>query len=141
MKPISIFIHEALKIKPNDANNEIYDETHKLWEDVNKNLNKAAGKLYAVYYGKTSSGRVIQKIVYQTYSESWKSADWKSTTKKPEWISAAYKTKEEAMAFAETNKKMVRLLGNGISELMIKVKLMIMLKQNLIFNQMIPKML
>lgn len=105
MKSISFFIHEALKIKPNDANNEIYDETHKLWEDVNKNLNKAAGKLYAVYYGKSSTGRVIQKIVYQTYSESWKSADWKSTTKKPEWISAAYKTKEEAMAFAETNKK------------------------------------
>jgi hypothetical protein len=105
MKSISIFIQEALKIKPNNTNNEIYDETHKLWEDVNKNLNNAAGDLYAVYYEKTSPSRVIRKIVYQTYMGGWKTAEWNSTNKKPEWISAAYKTKEEAMAFAETNKK------------------------------------
>ena len=109
MKSISIFIQEALKIKPNDANNEIYDETHKLWEDVNKHLNNAAGDLYAVYYkpsaNLSSRNGGIRKIVYQTYMGSWKSAEWNPTTKKPEWVSSAYKTKEEAMAYAETNKK------------------------------------
>lgn len=106
MKSISNFIQEALKIKPNDVNNDRYDETHKLWEDISKNLNHSAGDLYAVYYESGQSiRRVIRKFVYQTYMGGWKSATWNPSSKKPEWISAAYKTKEEAMAFAETDRK------------------------------------
>lgn len=102
MKTISTFIQESLYVKANNKrDHEQQQELEKLWDDVDNNLNPAAGILYGVYITQ------LQKnvIIYKTYTGSYKSAKWNSNTKKPEYISAAYKTKEEAMAFAERNKK------------------------------------
>lgn len=104
MKTISTFIQESLYVKANNRRDpEQQKELEKLWDEVYNNLNPAAGTLYGVYI---TTGQ-IQKtvIIYQTYTGAYKTAKWNSNTKKPEYISAAYKTKEEAMAYAERNKK------------------------------------